>query len=151
MSDETNLTSALDILGADLTNTDTSFPVLSPGVIDCIISEIRTEPTKKGNGHNMIVSLKTAMPWNDRTGILRPAGFPLRDNIFLPSGTVVNEDALRMTKQKLAQLKEAATGSKVGAFGDAAQYVGKPVTVRIKIEVSEQYGDANRVQAYVRR
>lgn len=151
MLEESTPVSALDVLGSDLSGVDTSFPVLEPGVIDCVVSDMKVEPTKKNNGHNLIVTLKTSMPWRLRDGTPRPAGFPLRDNIFLPAGEAAKPETVGMSKQRLAQFREAVTGSKAGAFNPLEQYIGKPVTVRIKIETSTEYGDSNRVQAYVRK
>lgn len=151
MIEDTSPISALDILGADLTNVDSTYPVLQVGVVDFVVSDIKTEPTKKGNGHNLTISLKTAMSWNTREGAPRAPGHVIRDNIFLPSGSAASPEAVAMAKQKVAAFKEAVTGSKAGSFGSPDQYIGKPVTARIKIETSADYGDSNRVQAYVRR
>jgi hypothetical protein len=151
MIDNESPVSALDILGASLDDVPTSWPILEPGVVDFVVSEIKLEPTKAKNGHNLTISLKTAMPWRTREGQPKPAGFPMRDNIYIPSGENIKPEVVAMSKQKLAQFREAVTGSKAGSFNPLEQYIGKPVTARIKIEQSQDFGDSNRVVAYVRR
>lgn len=148
MSQDTSPVSALEMLQADLSNTDTSFPVLEAGVVDCVISDMKIEPQKAPKtGHNLLITLKTAQPTRTHGANpqSKPPGFPLRDIVGLAATEKYDP------KQRLAAIKEAVLGDKAGAFGSPELYIGKPVTVRIKVESSPEYGDQNRVQAYVRR
>lgn len=146
-----------DILNAvenmDLTNVETDFPVLEQGICDFTIANMQAETSKNGNGTNIIVELKTAMPYKTRKGEVKQPGFPLRDSIYIPNDTTSEKGAtaMRMSQQKLAQLKLSVFGTQEGAFGKFEQYVGKTVSARLKIESDEQFGDRNRVAAYVRR
>lgn len=139
---------ALSLLNYDLTGVDSAsnFPVLEPGVVDCVISDMKVEPAKKG-GHNLIIQLKTAMPWKTagKEPTVKAPGFPVRDLVSLVTTEKYNP------APKLKAIKEATLGDGSGTFGQPELYIGKPVTVRIKIESSEEYGDQNRVQAYVKR
>lgn len=137
---------AIDILGQDLSSTDTDFPALEAGTVDCVISDCKVEAQKAPKtGQNLMIKLKTAMPWKTTTGVMKPPGFPIRDIVGLTPSENYNP------KQRLAAIREAVLGDKNGAFGDPAQYIGKPVTVRIKVESSEEFGNQTKVASYVRR
>lgn len=142
---------ALSLLEADLTNQETSFPVLEAGTVDFVIIDMKLEPTKKGNGYMLNTKLKTTMPWKTNAGVEKPAGFPMRNGIFIPHPTGDNDEAVNMAKSKLAQLKEAALGDKTGAFGRTELYIGKPVTGRVIIKVDPERGPQNEIAAYVKR
>lgn len=142
---------ALSLLEADLTNQETTFPVLEAGPCDFIISDAKLEPTKKHNGYMLNLSLKTAMPWKTNAGVVKGAGFPVRNGLFIPHATADNEAAVNMAKSKLAQLKEAITGDKTGSFGQPSQYIGKSVTGRLIIKVDPERGAQNEIAAWVKR
>lgn len=153
MSSDNSSVDALSALESyDLSGVDTEFPVLEAGVCDFIIGEMSTERTKSGEGTNLVIKLKTAMPWKTRKGEVKQAGFPLRDSVYIPDDKTSEKGAKawQMTQQKLAQLRLSALGSQEGAFGKTDQYIGKTVTARIKIESSTEYGDSNRIAAYVK-
>lgn len=136
----------LAALQQDLTQEDTTFPILEPGVVDCIISDIKPVASKStAGGANLQITLKTSIPYKDRAGVIKAPGFPLRDLVSLVATEKYNP------KQRLAQIKEAVFGEHTGAFGSPEVYIGKPVTVRIKIESNEQFGDQNRIAAYVKK
>jgi hypothetical protein len=133
------------MLNADLTNTETAFPTLEAGIVTCIIAACAEELTKEKKMPVLTLKLTTTHATKTTTGAEKPAGFPLRDMISLTATEKYDP------RQKLAQLKEAAFGDKAGAFGDPATYVGRQVTVRIGIEASEEFGNQNRVKAYVKQ
>ena len=143
---------AASLLNEDLTGTDTSYPVLQAGVYDFVISDLKLEATKKGNGSMLNIKLKTVIPATTSTGVVKAPGFVVSDGIFIPDPAKTEKpETVQMAKQRIAQLKEAVTGDKAGAFGNPAQYIGRPVTARLKVEADEQFGDRNRVVAFVRR
>lgn len=136
---------ALSLLQRDLSGTDTAYPVLEAGPVDFVVSDVKSEISKKGNPL-LVIKLKTSIPWKTREGALKAPGVIIRDQISLTPTENYNP------MQKLAQFKEAITGEKaVGPFGAPEQYIGRSVTARIAIESSEEFGDSNRVKAYVRR
>ncbi len=144
---------ALSILEADLTNQETTFPLLEAGVVDFVISDAKLEPTKTGSGYMLNLRLKTTMPWKTNLGVDKAPGFPMRAGIFIPGGANVNPEAVNMSKTKLAQLKESAFGDKTGSFGKPEQYIGRTITARIAIVKDSRDANnlQNEVQAYVKR
>lgn len=133
------------LLHADLTNVDTSFPTLAAGVVACVIAEMAPGETKEKHVPVLNIKLTTAAPYPTSDGkSIKPAGFPLRDMVSLQPTEKYDP------RQRLAQIKEAVFGEKTGSFGDTSAYLGKPVNVRIAVESSEEYGNQNRVKAYVR-
>jgi hypothetical protein len=131
------------LLNADLSGVDTSFPVIAPGVITGTIADCKSIVSK--NGKPMLeMKLTAGHPVMTTASEEKPAGFPFRHNISLTPTEKYNP------KQGLAQLKEAVFGSKEGSFGDPASYVGQPVSFRVKIENSDEYGMQNRVAAFVK-
>jgi hypothetical protein len=84
--------------------------------------------------------------------VTKAPGFVMSDGLFIPDPAKTDKpETVQMAKQRIAQLKEAVTGDKNGAFGSPAQYIGRPVTARVKVEANEEFGDRNRVVAFVRR
>lgn len=141
----------IDILNADLTSVDTDRQVLQKGIVDLTISDAKLEQTKKGTGVMLWLTFKTAIPYPNLKGVTKAPGFQFRDSIFIPTGDGHKPETIEMCKTKLAQLKEAAFGTKEGAFGTPDQYIGRTVTARITVDSSEEYGDQNRVSAFVKR
>jgi hypothetical protein len=147
MSDITPV-NALDALNSDLSSVEAGFPTLEAGTYDCIIADMKVIDQKAPKtGKNLEVTLKTAQ--QARTHGPNPTtkapGFPLRDIVGLSATEKYDP------RQRLAAIKLAVLGNQDGAFGTPEMYIGKPVTVRIKVESSAEYGDQNRVQAYVQR
>lgn len=134
------------LFSADLSGVDTSFPVLAPATLPCIVSSCKQDVSKEKKTPGLFITLTTAAPATTTKGAVKPAGFPIKDTIWF-STTGDNT----MTLQRLAQFKEAVFGEKAGPFGDPALYVGKPVNVRIGVESSEQFGEQNRVKAFVKQ
>lgn len=142
---------ALSLLEENLGDVETTFPILNAGPVDLVISEAKLEPTKSGNGYMLNLKLKTAMPWQTTTGATKGPGFPMRHGIFIPHRTAENEDAVAMSKQRLAQLKLSAFGTKEGGFGAPDTYVGRTVTARVTIKNDPVYGTQNDIGAFLVR
>ena len=132
------------MLNSDLSGVDTSFPVLEAGIVTCIIAECSRGETKEKKVPVLNLKFTTSHQTKTTTGQVRAAGFTLRDMVSL------NPTEKYDPRQRLAQIKEAVFGDKSGAFGDPATYVGKPVTLRLKVENSDEFGSQNRVAAYVK-
>jgi hypothetical protein len=142
---------ALSLLEENLGDVETTFPVLQAGSIDLVISDAKLEPTKAGNGVMLNLKFKTAMPWKTTLGVEKAPGFPVRHGLYIPHKTADNADAVTMAKQKLAQLKLSAFGTKEGGFGKPEQYIGRTVTASIGIRTDEQYGVQNDIKAFTTR
>lgn len=139
------------LLNADLSGVDTSFPVLAAGVVSCVIAAMSVGESKEKKTPMLVIKLTTAAAAQSTKGVSINAGFPIRDQVVLQAsyeedGTTKKYDPLK----RLATIKEAVFGEKSGPFGDPALYVGKPVTIRIKIESSVEFGDQNKVAGYVK-
>jgi hypothetical protein len=102
-------------------------------------------PTRKGDGNVINVTLGLTQPATDVNGNHVNAGFPIYDSISLSSTPKYDP------RPRLAEFKESFTGTKTGTFTPIDQYVGLTAMVRVKIEVSAEYGDKNRVQRYVKK
>lgn len=133
------------MLNADLTNVSTAFPVLEAQVISAVIAKCYQGTSKQKNTPGVFFEFTTTHPAARQGGGMQPAGFPLRDTVWL---TEPKENYTPLTR--LAQIKEAVFGDKSGSFGDPAGYVGKAVSFRIKIESSDEFGNQNRVASYVK-
>lgn len=132
------------MLNSDLSGIDTSYPVLEAGIVTCVIAKCYQGVSKEKKTPGVFFELTTQHATKTTTQLTKPAGFLLRDTVWLtPSDTYD-------PRVRLAQIKEAVFGDKAGSFGDPAGYVGKPVTVRIKVEASAEFGNQNKVQAYVK-
>jgi len=133
------------MLNADLSGVDTSFPVLEAGIVSAVIAKCYQGTSKEKKTPGVFFEFTTTHPTRTTSGQTRPAGFLLRDTVWLTPPT---ETYTCMTK--LAQIKEAVFGTKEGSFGDPAMYVGKPVSFRLAVESSEEFGNQNRVKAYIK-
>lgn len=138
------------LFNADLGGVETAFPLLEAGSVPCIIAAMTQGETKEKKSPVLNIKLTTAVPWKTTKGETKNAGFPLLDMVSLTTTHAEDGSVKYSPLQRLAQIKEAVFGDKSGPFGSPAMYVGKPVTVRIKIETNAEFGDRNRVQAYVK-
>lgn len=136
------------MLNADLTGVDTSFPVLEAGIVSAMITKCYTDVSKEKKTPGVFFEFSTLEAHRTTSGQTRAAGFLLRDTIWLTPPKHEGEPSMAL--QRLAQVKEAVFGAKDGPFGEPAMYVGKPVTFRLGVESSEQYGNKNVVKAYVK-
>ena len=136
------------MLNADLSGVDTSFPVLEAGIVSAVIAKCYTGQSKEKKTPGVFFEFTTTGPHKTTAGQTRGPGFLLRDTVWLTPPKVEGEPPMAL--QRLAQIKEAVFGTKDGPFGDPAMYIGKPVTFRLAIESSEEFGNQNRVKAYVK-
>ncbi len=135
-----------DILGADLSTTETGFPVIAPGVYAFQVGQMELKDSKsKAGAKNLSIECKLTQPAADRNGKVIKAGFPLYHTISLAASDKYDP------KKNLAQFKEAVLGTKDGTFMPLEQYMGQSFTARVKIESSEQYGDQNRIDAFIKK
>lgn len=136
----------------DLTNTDTGFPIIPAGLYSVTVAEMKTEANKKGTGQNLKIKLTLDEPTTDLKGQLTNPGFPLFDLVSLVVSKDDNGQIKYDPKKRLAEFKEAVLGDKAGAsFNPLEQYLGRQVTVRIKVEDSDEFGKQNRIQRYVKK
>ena len=127
----------------DLTNTDTSFPLLEPGMYKFSVVKVEAVENKKKTGDNIKIELKLEQTAKSTKGEEIQAGFPIFDTISMVKTEKYDP------KRKLAQFQEVALGAK-GPFAPLDRYLGKEVYAKIKVEDSEDYGEQNRVNLYVK-
>ena len=65
-------------LNIDLTQVDTSFPVLAPGTYQMRIDEVVIAPNKAGTGSNLVVSFATTDEEQTKNGDSLKPGFKVR-------------------------------------------------------------------------
>lgn len=139
---------AVDLDNMDLSGVQTGFPLMSAGTYKFQIAEVEKKESKNKPGQfNLHIKLKlneTAKRHMSEETI--QPGFPLNHVISLTQTEKYDP------RRPLAEFKEAVTGSKDGAFGAPASYVGQFVTCSIKIEKdkTEKYPDSNRVARFLK-
>jgi len=138
-----DIMSALDTL--DLSTVETGMPLLPEMLVALQVTEINLTPNKAGTGHNLNIKFATTEPMTSTEGKAINPGFPVFDLISLAPTEKYDP------KPKLAEFKEAATGSKTGPFNPIEQYIGAVVTVRLGIERSDEYGNKNRIKRYIKK
>lgn len=127
----------------DLTNTDTSMPLLAGGLYKFTVSEIAAVDNKKKTGQNLKIKLKLEETVKDTRGGEVHAGYPIFDTTSLVKTEKFDP------RRRLAEFQEAVLGTK-GHFLPLDQYLGKEVWAKVVVESSEEYGDQNRVSRYVK-
>jgi len=143
MSQEIDITNDLDSM--DLSNVETGIPLLADGLYVLQVAELSTKANKKGTGSNLNFKFVTTEPCVDIKGNPVNPGFPVYDLISLVKSEKYDPIP------KLAEFKEAVTGSKAGSFNPLEQYLGLTVTVKLKVERDAEYGDKNRIQRYIKK
>lgn len=143
MSDPTDILNQLAM--TDLSSVETGYPVLPAGLYEVTVAEIKTEANKAQTGHNLKMKLTLVNGATDREGKPVNPGFPLFDLISLVK--TEKYDPL----PALARFREAATGTKSGAFMPLEQYMGATLIAQVKIESSTEYGDRNRIVRYTQK
>lgn len=133
------------LLNANLADVDTDFPILANGTYSGIIAECAMGKTK-ANKDVINVVIKTSMPAPMKKGGTAQPGFPLRHMLMLEPTEKMTVD---MIKKNLALFKLAAFGTKDGSFGNPAEYVGRPITVKVVIKSDEEFGEQNRINGFV--
>lgn len=139
--------SAVDPLNMDLSNTDTSMPVLIPGPYALRVNKMEVKNSKtagKEGNQNLNIELVIAEPGQTTTG-KTVSNFKVFHTISLTPSEKYDP------AQKLAQFKEAVLGTKEGSFKPFEQYYGQTVVVQLIVESSAQYGDQNKIKSFIKR
>lgn len=139
---------SLGVLDQDLTNVDTTFPLLKEGIYNLEVVSLAAVDNKDKTAKNIEIKLKTTAPCNDTKGNEIQPGFGIFYRIPLGQTEKYSIDDI---KKKLAIFRLAALGTKEGAFGDFAQYVNKIVQVKLVITVDKEgkYADKNEIKSFV--
>lgn len=127
-------------LDVDLTEVDTTIPVLPKGLYDLQVSGFSKEENKEKSGYNLKVELKTTAPFTSTQGNEVKPGFPLY--IYIPLQN--KEGSTFDFRTKLAQLQEAALGEKRPQF-NTEELLTKIVRASCKPEDTDDYGLTTRV------
>lgn len=138
-------------LNVDLTDVDTSMPVLVEGLYIVNIDKLEVVENKDKTGNNLLVIYKTAAPATSIKGQAEGkendvnAGWPLRQ--YMPLQNNPDKPDARDYKENLAVLQDAVEGSSKGNRGPfrPSTYVGKQVAVRVKIQDDPNYGKQNSI------
>jgi hypothetical protein len=142
----------LGILQNDLTDVSTERPVLPEGIVELKVTSIKVKENEKTGKTSLQITLATIADLEAQNGAIVHPGFPLTTYIGLvpnDKGTYTEEDINR----NLAQFKEAALGTKEGAFMPLEQYDGCVLTANIGIEIDEsgEYPDRNRIKNFFKK
>lgn len=141
-----DLGAAIDPLNMDLSGTSTKYPVIVPGPYNFQVAKMEVVPNKSRAGtNNLKIELKLMEPAQDREGNTINPGFSIFHTIGL-SKTEKYDPA-----RNLAVFMDGVLGHHAGNFAPFEQYQGQTVTARVKIETSEQYGDQNRIDAFIKK
>ena len=139
-----------EMLNADLTSVETSYPIIPAGVYNYTVSEMKIEPTKDKNGDVVLIKLRLAQNAKDVKGRDVYPGLIITDRISLAPTEKYTSDMIR---QRLKSFQRACftADSCPTAFAPLEQYIGKSVTVRVKIESDPKgvYDDSNRIARYI--
>ena len=133
-------------LNIDLSNVDTTMPVLSSGLYNLTIKNFEVAENKKKTGQNLVATFATTTQETSvqamekgEMGDLKP-GFTIRK--WYPLQQSDNPDAPDFTRD-LAILQEAALGVKKNL--DLNELLDKLVAAKVKVSDSEEYGLGNDI------
>lgn len=135
----------IDLDNMDLSTVQTGMPLIPEGLVELEVVKLELKPNKNGTGQNLNITYHTTQPITSFEGKLLNPGFPVFDLISLTPTDKYDP------RQRLAEFKEAVTGSKVGAFNPLEQYLNCRVAVRVKIERNDEYGNKNRIARYIKK
>lgn len=139
-------------LQIDLQSTDTTRPIIADGLVPAVIDSVEVAPSKKdANKWNLAVKFLTTSPSLSTKGDRINENYPLRRYYQLQQSD--NPDAPDY-KIDLAKLFDAAFDIKnpkdrpiIDNTDVFNQLVGRPVTLRVASEDTDQYGLQNVVKA----
>lgn len=134
------------LLNSDLSNEETSMPVLAACLAELTIIKSLIEPSKDHQKSNWNLQFSTNAVLRSTTGKDVQPGFK---GVFHTISLTPTEKY--NPKQNLARFKEAVTGSKAGSIGDVTQYMGLKILAQLKPEASEQFGDRTVIARFVPR
>jgi hypothetical protein len=133
-------------LGLDLSDVDTSRPILPEGIMVLEIGKVGREASKKVAGNfNLVVEFKTTSDSPDVTGEkVLPAGWKLTK--YYPLQQSSNDKAPDY-KADLARLQDAVEGTEQGNRPPFSpfNYTGRLVMGKIKISTTDEYGTQNEI------
>lgn len=135
-----------DLDNSDFSNVQTGIPLISKGLYEVEVLEITPKQNKKGTGVNLNIKLGLVNAANkhEGDGTVNP-GFPLFDLISLTP--TENYDP----RTRLAAFMECFLGRKDVPFNPLSQYIGLKGVVRVNISSSDEFGNQNRIQGYVKK
>lgn len=135
----------LDI-DVDLSNVDTSMPLLPVALYDLVIDDLKKEDNKDKTGHNLTVTFKTTSPIESVQGKPINPGFTLKK--WFPLQPSKKENTTWDYRTGLAQLIDAAYGTTMGDRPKITDDLkGKVVRARVNIEKNKEGLDANAIGA----
>lgn len=122
----------------DLGSTDVSFPIAAPGLYKVNWTEYEIKDNKKGTGKNLVMKLITTGP------ITTNKGEP-RDSFSFTNIVSLEKTDKYDPNKNLSQIMDAVKGNHNGLF-DPDSLLNQELTIRVKVENNEEFGDQNRVQ-----
>lgn len=140
----------MSLLNTSLDDTDTSMPMLAPGIYEFSVAKC-TEETSSNGKPLLRIDLKLAQDSApSTTGGTLNKGFPVFHRVSLtPTDKYDPLKALKLFKM-------AATGQGTGPFGEPASYENKIVKAKIKVspqrtneETGQTYEARNEVASFI--
>jgi hypothetical protein len=114
-------------LSEDLTDVDTSFPLIQEGPCDLEIKKVERKATKDGRGELLIITLALCAERETVKGDVVQKGFPITTRIPITPTAGYTED---MIKRKVALFVQAAGGTRLFPL---TQWTGLVLPCRITI------------------
>lgn len=135
----------------DLTNVDLSVPLIVPGRVDFIISDMKIVPTKANDGEsNLEISLQTKYATKGTKGESFNPGRKLTHIISLKKLDKNGEDRTPRILQDLKRVRIAA-GMGDGPFGKPSDYIGHTVSTNVVVEsdATGKFADKNVITKWI--
>jgi len=133
-------------LDVNLSQIDTTFPVLKAGIKDMKVASITKEENKDKNGFNVVVTLETTEPDEDQNGKPVLPGQPgTKIKTYYALQPKADSADPEGWKKRLAQFQDAVLGTSQGTRPDkfaSADYIGRVV----RAVVDAKPGDNGNMQ-----
>lgn len=138
----------MSLLDADLTNVDTSMPLLQPAVMELRVISAKVEPNKAGTGHNLNLTLSTVNPQKSTQGDTVGAEWKVFHVISL---TPTDNYPKASIERSLKAFRQSCLGDQPGAFGSPEQYIGNVLTAKVIVQEDSkgQYPPSNRINRFL--
>jgi len=131
------------LLDDDLSDVDTSFPLLAEGVYDMVIKEVKLEENKAKTGNNVVIKVATTVPAKSVKGEHLNPGMVLTN--YISTVEVPGKYDRDAIKRNLATFVQA-TGLG-GAINPMDRFKDKIVRCKVKVRPPEgQYEAANDIR-----
>jgi hypothetical protein len=135
------------LLNTDLGNVETKIPLLKGlAELEVVAVEIKDNKAGDGSGINCTFALTTPMTAVD--GRLVSAGFKVFHNVSLKQTEKYSPEKI---KENVARLKEGISGTKVGSFSPAEQYIGMKFMAQLAPKMDDQFGDKTVISRFVKK